>query len=271
MEGPRPTSPRVIHADAQRAAEQLIRHFSTSGPHPGAEKLLVACMPKSASSRLASMIAMHPEVTKVTLNGNNFNDEPQLDRAQLIVLNWTKQVSQHHVAFGATLPRLMHDYQVRVLVLVRNIFDVLVSAVEHIDRNNHFAHIAWIPANYCRFSHSQKLDFVIDHVAPFLIKFYVSWTHGLREHTHLGALVTYDDVIAKPAEVLNQAFGLLNVASDENLLKNIISHEDDKVRANFNVGIGGRGATLLSDYQRDRVKHIAQYYDSIDWEYVGLV
>lgn len=229
---------------------------------------LIACMPKSGSTFLKTALCALTQWPEAVLTYAYMQNEEELYLPFLRTFARTDTVTQQHVR--ATLPNLqmMQAFRIRPVVLVRNLFDVVVSYTDFFEagaRINTFFAGRWEGLTRAR-----KLDLVIDNFVPWYAAFYASWsdvmTHGLLDCFFL----RYEDMIAdKPGtmEALAEFYSLDKSPEACAAAVELVDGRKDITR--YNKGRAGRGEEL-SDAQKDRIRHLAGYFPDVDFGPVGL-
>ena len=129
--------------------------------------LAVTSFPKSASRRLMDMFNSNRLMREVNVNTSlRAVEADSLDSGYLCACHAENYIVHLHSYCYNTLPLLLQTFDIRTIILTRNIFDTLVSAKEHLDQNLHLAHILNPPARYLRLEENDRLNFVIDHITP---------------------------------------------------------------------------------------------------------
>ncbi|SVD16965.1 uncharacterized protein METZ01_LOCUS369819, partial [marine metagenome] len=174
-----------------------------------------------------------------------------------------------HTPCYNTLPLFLQAFDIRTIVLTRNIFDTLLSTKEHLDKSLHLAHIIQPPRKYRDFSEREKLDFVVDHVTPWLVKFFTSWARAFENKWVLATWLDFEDVIHAPLDTLRKVFDDLKIDDSQFDFQPMVDFTNQQ-KSNFNVGLARRGKKLLSTGQIDRVRQIAEPFREFDMARIGL-
>ena len=227
--------------------------------------LLLACMPKSGSTFFAAVLsaaAGYPQRGLVAVYDRN---EQDLYLPALVggLLAPSPFVTQQHVrATGPNLD-LVGLFGLRPVVLVRNLFDALVSLHDHFMTEDVRAPSAYVPDTFRAAAPAERLDFVVDVAAPWYVGFYASWWEARRAgvETHW---VRYEDMVADPERAAADALAFGRVAGGPwDLAAAVAAARSGPTR--FNKGVAGRGKTVLSDGQRERVLRLTGHYPGVDF------
>lgn len=218
--------------------------------------LLVACFPKSGSTYLTKGLSL---VTGLPLRhvsaafGHNEQDilERRLKRLT------RRSVIQQHIKGTDNNVALLQSYGVRPVVLVRNIFDTLVSLDDHLRQEDHRAPTGYVHRQFWQMDFEDRLHYLIQVHLPWYFNFFVSWREAVEriEILWLTYERLFDDVPRALAEVL--AFHALSVGH-ERLTQVVEALRDADTR--FNKGVRGRGDDLLSDAHKDAIQRLASVW-----------
>jgi len=234
------------------------------------EHIFIACMPKSGSTFLKHALHRLTSWGEASLTFAFLQNEGELYLPFLRAVARTKTITQQHCR--ATIPniQLMQAFAIRPIVLVRNLFDTIVSYTDFFDGGatvNTFFGGRWET-----FERERRIDLMIDHFVPWYLAFFASWSDAMTRGQLDCVLLRYEDMIAdKPATLGSLAeFYKLDVsAADCTAAVAAIEGDPDKQKTRFNKGVAGRGKEL-TEAQKDRIRHLASYYPDVDFGPIGL-
>lgn len=246
--------------------------------------ILVACMPKTASTFITSCIHQAFSLEWVNLSvpahkpseiGAHLKeqepDEIALIRAGMMMKGY---VAQHHMRLSPYVARLLQRYNVKPIVLFRNILDVIVSADDMImeyrlkmsEKASHFFSDG-LPQTYHKLSRDERLLMFAQHRASWLVRFYVSW----KKHEAYGLIrplwISYEDdfltdkkmMVAKIIAYLGQQEKVVPTQ-----VLRIFEDKSDSKDKRINLGIAGRGADAPSAV-KDLIKDMTYpFKDELD-------
>jgi hypothetical protein len=234
---------------------------------PSYRRLLLACFPKSGSTFLAAILAGLPGFRKVSLVPSYQRREQELDvtcltAAQRIAGHF---VAQHHVRYSVETQRLIDQFVLHPIVLVRNIDDVVASVRDHLKTGGTILAQAYVPPDLPRWHDAAIEQFIADMLMPWYFNFYASWAqcpHRLE--------VTYENLIADPASVARLICHQADIAAtDAQIGAALAAANADRAATRFNVGISGRGKQISSE-AGSRIRALAGYYSFLDLSALGL-
>ncbi len=230
-------------------------------------RLLLACFPKSGSSYLATILAGLPGFQKVSLVPGYGRREQELAAECALSTHLTTPhfVAQHHVRFSEETQRVMQMLSLRPLVLVRNIFDVVVSIRDHLRTSNQVIAQAFVPPGLKHWIDEQIDHFTVNLILPWYFNFYASWSECA---TRLE--LTYERLRADPLSVLQDIqewAGILATQCELQCAIECANAEPEMTR--FNRGVCGRGRGLSREVVQ-RIEHLSRYYGFLDLSALGL-
>lgn len=232
-------------------------------------KPFIACMPKSGSSWLLNVLSTLTGFPRSAYNFAFLQNEQELYLPAMIADARTDGVIQQHCRATAANVQLMQAFSIRPVVLVRNLFDTLVSLTDFYASGatiNTFFH-----RDFGTFDRTRQLDLVIDHYSSWYLQFVASWAMAEEEQRLEITWLTYEDMMAdKKAAItrLSEFYGLEK--SDAQIEGTLAQVEGEKYNNRFNKGIAGRGEQELSAEQKDRIRRLASYIPSVNFDRVGL-
>lgn len=228
---------------------------------------LVACMPKSGSTYLTQLIAEMHDLKKTNLKDATGRNEQVISLPNVVDNFGHRVVDQVHCR--ATKPNLdiIRDYGLTVILVTRNLLDLVFSIFDHSHMENPRFNMAWMDERHLHLPLKTQMDLIIDLALPWYINFYVSWYEGMREVDV--SWVCYEDLSSDThAALKNLNHSIGKAVSDERILS-IINELASKKSYRFNKGVCGRGENLSED-QKKRIKNFASYYPWVDFSPIGI-
>ena len=203
--------------------------------------LFIACFPKSGSTylmRLLCAITGFPKVFPVQFAGPNEHDFFEKELRRLRHMNG---VCHQHLKGTLYNVKLAKEHNLRIVVLVRNIFDVVVSLNEHFHNESKHFPTGYVPREFFEMPQEDQWMFLIRVHMPWLFSFLMSWHEAQEEVPVLW--LTYERLFAEQIEVTKELLGFWEMPVDEELIRQSI--EVIKTRhTRLNKGVPGRGQTL---------------------------
>lgn len=257
--------------------------MSDSFPFPNSRCVLVACMPKSGSTFLSALIASTPGFRREHIVPSYRRREQELSEPELLRAYESTQtlrrafdggalkgefrpkgfVSQNHVRHTHETQVLLDKYGITPIVLVRNIFDIVVSLRDHVTNESVFTPLAYVDESMRDWQPEEMYSFLVDMAVPWYIHFYVSW-----QKANTGLIVRYEDLVADPRAELKRVLTYAKLPRSEEILDSTLEKVEG-VKTRKNVGKFGRGERLSKEL-KDKIKRLSSYYPDVDFSPIGL-
>lgn len=230
-------------------------------------KILVACMPKSGSTYITTVLSNLPEfrVTSWVPGYGRREQELCFNRLQTddALLMDCNLVAQHHVRYSEVTEKYMKEFNLKPVVLVRNMYDVVASLIDHHKSESIVYPMAFVPQDIVKWDENRAAKFVTYMVMPWYFNFFVSW-HNCSDKVQ----VSYEDVITNPVKVLQIICKELSINVSEIDVTDAVERTST-MHTRKNVGIAGRGNKLPEDC-RNYIKEMATFYSGIDFSKIGI-
>ncbi|MGD9921901.1 MAG: hypothetical protein AB7V13_10690 [Pseudorhodoplanes sp.] len=231
---------------------------------------LLVALPKSSSTYSTQALAriLDAEVYKDIVTQDRFTPK-DLSVAGIVNVRDKVTISQVHlVASGANLRMLQH-FRLPIAILLRNLFDVVVSLRDHMNGNQYFSSIL-IPNAYDTLPDEDKLDYIIDTAVPWMITFYVSWVQAISRRDVDTEFVFYEDMVSDPTGFFRRICARFGRTVSEADVRTALDCVEKSAVTRYNIGKPGRGMLELSAAQIARIRRHADYYPGIDFRPLGL-
>jgi sulfotransferase family protein len=231
--------------------------------------LFIACVPKSASTFLKDLLVSvtgYRDLFTVYAAGQSEHEIylPTLrDSAHL------NTVTQQHCRASDANVHLMQGFGIRPVVLVRNIFDSVMSLFDFYNKGAF--QTSYARADWPLLDDETKIDLLIENVIPWYFQFVASWDLAEKQKRLEVHWLSYEELVAdKLAAVLRvlEFYGL--GASRRGLAERIREIESEERKIRFNKGVTGRGRTGLNDRQKEQIRRLTRFYPSTDFGRIGL-
>lgn len=231
--------------------------------------IFIACSPKSGSTFLKNLLLNLSGYTEAFMVASPGQFEQELYLPTLEETAHLDTVTQQHARASDANLHLMQAFGIKPVVLVRNIFDSVVSLLDFYDKGaykNSFYRDDWPSLDA-----ETKIDLVIDNLVPWYFQFVASWDMAERQKRIDIQWLTYEEMIEdKTASVLKvlEFYGL--GAARRGVEQRINEIESHGRKNRFNKGVAGRGKAVLNDKQKERIRSLARYYPATDFSRIGL-
>jgi Sulfotransferase domain len=227
--------------------------------------LLLACFPKSGSSFLTRVLAILLDWPHVPLSYAYERSEQDIYLPNLLYQDSGPTISQHHLRATGSNLHLIAAAGIKVIVLVRDLADTLVSLSDHFNMEGVQAPVCYANDRFIKLPRHLQFDWLIDLAAPWFVHFYVSWQYATREGAVSPLWLTYDDVVKNTVPTLERICTFLGEErTAEQIEQAIAGAPPDRIITRFNKGVAGRGS-ILTPWQRVRLRRLCSHYSDIDF------
>ena len=178
-------------------------------------------------------------------------------------------VTQQHCRASDANIHLMQAFGVRPVVLVRNIFDSVMSLLDFYNKGAF--QTSYFRADWLVLDEDTKIDLLIENVIPWYFQFVASWDLAEKQKRLEVHWLSYEELVAdKPSSVLKvlEFYGL--GASRRGVEQRIGEIESEERKIRFNKGVTGRGRSGLNDRQKEQICRLTRFYPSTDFSRIGL-
>lgn len=252
------------HPDEQKyldnRAHASWRAYAAAGARDvgsGFVRILLACMPKSGSTYLADLLASLPSMHRAHLVPNYGRREQVLGIVQLVQYRRINYVSQLHLKPSETTRELMTSFGLRPVVLIRNLWDVMVSLRDHMHHHSLDWSMAQVDPEFCSWDQDRQYDFLARAMMPWFIDFHVSWSRIADK-----LALNYESLIADPSAVVMRIVEWSGLSvSPEDVAAAVAGVGHART---FNQGGSGRGRAV-PESARTHVRALASYYPDVDF------
>lgn len=246
-------------------------------------RVLIACMPKSGSTFLTRTLAELPGLRRVALVPVYDRREQELCETTLstqiresraLRRAWRQTtptdaprpggfVAQHHVKYSAATADLITRYNLRPVVLVRPLFDVVMSLHDHIKNTSPLMSMAHVTDEMRDWPQEDLCRFIAEMILPWYVSFFQSW-QSCPDHL----LLSYDQVMDDKASALSRVaeFAGFRCGPDDIA---VALDARPKGGTRKNKGVSGRGDALPQPI-KDHIRALTRHYPDTDFTILGL-
>jgi hypothetical protein len=209
--------------------------------------ILISAMPKSGSTYLTNIVSTLINCKSVNLAHLGSNREQELDRVALMLNNKRNYVAKAHIKNSAVTNQYSDYYNLKKIVLIRNLHDVVMSLYDHL--NNRDEATKCPMANFSlemrEWNREKCLLYIARHFVPWYVSFYLSW----KDADDI-LLINYHELVSDFSKSISNIINFigLNFSSDyhSELLKSVNEMDNRK-----NIGISGRGRDLPKSVKQE--------------------
>lgn len=232
--------------------------------------LFIACVPKSASSFLKTLLINltgYRDMFSVYAAGQS---EHELYLPTIREFAHLDTVTQQHCRASDANVHLMQAFGIRPIVLVRNIFDSVMSLLDFYNNQGAFFN-SYFRGDFQSLDETTKVDLLIDNVIPWYFQFVASWDLVERQQRLEIKWLRYEDLTTDKTTVLRDVLEFYGLGAPEKAVEAKVREAELEARSiRFNKGVAGRGKTGLNDIQKERIRRLSSYYPTTDFGLIGL-
>jgi len=231
--------------------------------------IFIACVPKSGSTFLKNVLVSLTGYRDAFMVYTPGQFEQDLYLPMLDSVTGDDTVTQQHCRASDANVQLMQAFGIRPVVLVRNIFDCVVSLLDFYNRGA-FSN-SFFRGDYSSLDEETRIDLLIDNLVPWYFQFVASWSLVEKQRRTDLMWLSYEDMIDDKPKTISEVLGFYGLGAPRRGIERRIKEiESKKRRTRFNKGVAGRGASRLSYEQKDRIKSYARYFPTTNFSRIGL-
>lgn len=259
---------RPVQTSVELAGEFKRRFVRPSGPY-----VFVACMPRTASTFLTEALCELTGFKRVELTDAYAENEQELDVPRLLDAYSYGSVTQQHVVANSRTVKLMSDFEIRPVVLVRDIFDVVVSIRDFLltEGCGKWPTFFTTDERFRRLDDAGQYEQIVEVGLPWYFDFFVSWSDVASRGAVETLQLTYETMVVDWPGALGRIaefYGLVFTTSAIEAALARTRARADSLR--FNQGKPGRGRTVLAAETIERIRSFTRFYPGVDFAPIGL-
>lgn len=232
---------------------------------PRRDYIFVSAFPKSGSTLLNNVLIRLTGHFPHSLCEHHLHEQNLLLSRLVDSWGFRSIATQHSLATPLNVERLRR-FDVRPVILVRNIYDAAISLRDHTEREALHTATFTPPPEYETRSAEEKLDAIIDLALPWHLAFVASWQAADLEIL----TVTYEELCANPDTVLSRILTHVGYDRSKTEILTAWTAATRKGDTRFNVGTSGRGELAFTDAQKASLKSLTRHYPDTDFSLIGL-
>lgn len=240
---------------------------------------LLACFPRSASTFTSEVMRHFTGSARCTLSYDRGRSDHDLYVPHLLSnLNRPVLAQQHLHATRANI-ELINFFQIRTIVLVRNIYDVLASLFDAaragiLDAPTTAGETPLMNSAILDLDDESLMDVLLDLRLGWYLNFYTSWAYAI-EFKHIDSvIVTYEEMKTDSLSYFRKILDSLGQDIGDDALQDAIDLTIAEKKHRLSVGVVGRGKDYMNDRQMtyvvDKGKRMQQYYPWMNLSLMGL-
>jgi hypothetical protein len=261
-------SARPLEHGLDVAAGFKRRFVRPSGPY-----VFVACMPRTGSTFLTEALCELTGFKRVELTDAYAENEQELDVPRLLDAYAYGSVTQQHVCANRRTVELMREFGIRPVVLVRNVFDVVVS-IRHFlltEGAGKWPTFFTTDERFRQLDETTQYEQIVELGLPWYFDFFVSWADAAEKRALETLRLTYEDASADWPGALRRIAEFYGLDADASAIDGALGRTTARAPAlRLNKGVPGRGEATLEPALRERIARYARFYPDVDFSAIGL-
>jgi tetratricopeptide (TPR) repeat protein len=231
--------------------------------------VFIACVPKSASTFLKNTLVSLTGYRDLFAVYSAWQTEQEIYLPSIIEFAAQNTVTQQHCRASEANIQIMQAFNIRPVVLVRNIFDAVVSMADFYRQGAFFN--SYFREDFPALSEEKQVDLLIAHIVPWYLQFVASWRLAEKEQRLELLWMTYEDLTQNKGDSIGLLLEFYGLGAARGNIERVLSANDENSRKNrFNKGVAGRGKTGLTDAQKQRIIDLSAYHITTDFSVIGL-
>jgi len=176
-------------------------------------------------------------------------------------------VHTHMQAFIANR-HILSVFGIRPVIMLRNLPDTLASFLDMLETDpvaREQCLNCVVPDNFVEWSRAQKVDFLLDIIAPWYASYFASWKSFVDEEPEQVCVLRYSDFCQNPAKSVHMALAHAGFATSNDACAAAVERvwlNRDKLR--YNKGKEGRGAGYFSASHLAEITRKLSHYPQLD-------
>lgn len=241
--------------------------------------LLLAFAPKSAGTyfRQAAMHAINGRLIRMCHAQGGRDGTLYLPNVLACCLDDSAQATVTHIHMQA-LDGNRHFIEavgLKPVIMIRNLADMLASFLDMLETDptaRAEGLNCQIPGDFCDLERSDKLDFVIDVIAPWYASYFATWKSYVDADPNTVCVLHYQDFCDGPAKALYKAISHAGfVTTERECLKSLEQVWEARDNYRYNKGVSGRGKNYFSPGHFARLQKLLSYYPQLSGWLPGLL
>jgi hypothetical protein len=234
--------------------------------------VLFAFAPKSAGTffRTAAIIATDGQLVRGVHALGGRDGAPYLPTFLLYYLGGVcagPMVTHIHMQAFAANRHFMDAFDLKPIIMVRNIPDMLASYIDMLDTDAG-ARLeglnCLIPQNFLAMSAEDKADFVIDVLGPWYASYFATWLDYAKQSPDRVCVLTYAEFCETPAATLAKALAHAGIPRTHEQCQQALNRVwQERGKFRFNQGQSGRGGSYFNAEQISRIARMVSHYGQI--------
>ncbi len=239
--------------------------------------ILVSAMPRSGSTFLSNSIMNLTGLRYFRLCSAYSTNEHDLYLPSLFIATKVGCISQMHMKGTFHNVGLAKAFGIKPILLVRNIFDVIISLKNDLRKKQSSRHclngmdgysFIWQDQYTKSYSDEKLIDMIIDLAVPWYVNYYASW-YRLEQLKRIDVMwVRYEELMLNKFDRISEILKFTNMEMlpdlSNEVIDKILNSEYDTFNKS-NKGRFGKGKEILTKEQQQKIIDKFSYYPNIPY------
>lgn len=227
--------------------------------------IFVAALPKSGSTLLNNALIRLTGHFPHPLCDHHLHEQ-NIMQSRLIDSWGFRSIATHHTLATPLNVDLLRRFEIRPVVLVRDIFDAAVSLRDHTQKEALSTATFLPPPGYADWTDARKLDAIVDLALPWHLSFTASWQAASIETL----TISYEGLMRDPQTTLERVLDHIGLPDRKPGIAAAWEGAVGDGDTRRNVGRIGRGRAEFGDEQIARLRRLTAHYPATDFSIIGL-
>jgi hypothetical protein len=228
--------------------------------------IFVAAMPKSASTFVANALSAATGFPQVQLVPEFGRRQAELCEIRMAENAGVDFIAKNHTRHSSFTEQLCDDYGVSMIVLIRSLFDVVVSMRDHVHRESPVSSVFYLEKQHINRSDVELEKMITMLAIPWYVSFYMGWRSCKKAH-----VVMYEEMITDPAKAIGDMLSFSGISVSKEQVAAGISKATGGAGSRINVGKAGRGRSLRPETVSTIMEMLSMYPEIQDDPYIVMM
>ena len=219
--------------------------------------IFLACQFRSGSTHISNVIQKVCGLRKMStagLHGEGMESQDINPQTAMLLFPLPGQVFQQHTKGTPRNYMLLNQYNMKPVVLIRNIFDSLTSIHDWMwSGNGQVIPGITIPHEWQEWEQEDRIRYLVVNAVPWIYSFYATWSDAGRENRIRAYPIKYEEFYADQEEGFRKLFAFYGLPYNKWSLKLAVRQKG----WTFNKGVSGRGIPFLGPHFCKRIRDMA--------------
>lgn len=243
------------------------------------ETSLLACFPRSGSTFTFLVTRTLMGYVRADLAYARGRSDHDLYMPAVFAALPKPSIAQHHLRATNSNIDIINFFDIKTIVLVRNLFDVFASLfdaarAQKVDKAGANGEGIMMDSTAADLDDEALMDLIIHSRLSWYMNFFVSWSYALNRNHMRGHLTSYEAMVADPIAYFGGIATFLGRPAEPETIETAIATVRAQGSHRLSKGVTGRGRGMMSPRQIDRLeevgRHYATYYPWLDLALIGL-